>query len=155
MPTSILFPHQNAHGARVLSSPIGWPMPGPFQTGKLVCDIAVQFWYSLDRTDMNSASSMISAGLSWRMAIGACVLGNTIMGLVITANGRIGATVSPAPIPRLQYTDILSLAPHTISHSCTHAFRVLLQLLCSRVPLYSCYHLAWVGVRAGLILAGC
>jgi hypothetical protein len=28
------------------------------------------------------------------MAIGACVLGNTIMGLVITANGRIGATVS-------------------------------------------------------------
>jgi NCS1 family nucleobase:cation symporter-1 len=37
---------------------------------------------------------MIAAGLSWRMAIGACVLGNTIMGLVITANGRIGATVS-------------------------------------------------------------
>lgn len=40
------------------------------------------------------ASSMIAAGLSWRMAIGACVLGNTIMGLVITMNGRIGATVS-------------------------------------------------------------
>jgi NCS1 family nucleobase:cation symporter-1 len=40
------------------------------------------------------ASSMIAAGLSWRMAIGACVLGNTIMGLVITVNGRIGATVS-------------------------------------------------------------
>lgn len=39
------------------------------------------------------ASSMIAAGLSWRMAIGACVLGNTIMGLVITMNGRIGATV--------------------------------------------------------------
>jgi NCS1 family nucleobase:cation symporter-1 len=37
---------------------------------------------------------MIAAGLSWKMAIGACVLGNTIMGLVITANGRIGATVS-------------------------------------------------------------
>lgn len=27
------------------------------------------------------------------MAIGACVLGNTLMGLVITMNGRIGATV--------------------------------------------------------------
>lgn len=37
---------------------------------------------------------MIAAGLSWRMAIGACVLGNTIMGLVITMNGRIGAKVS-------------------------------------------------------------
>ena len=27
------------------------------------------------------------------MAIGACVLGNTIMGIVITVNGRMGATV--------------------------------------------------------------
>ena len=36
---------------------------------------------------------MIAVGLSWRMAIGACVLGNAIMGLVITINGRIGATV--------------------------------------------------------------
>ena len=40
------------------------------------------------------ASSMIAAGLDWRMAIGACVLGNTIMGLVITVNGRIGAKAS-------------------------------------------------------------
>lgn len=40
------------------------------------------------------ASSMIAVGLSWKMAIGACVLGNTLMGLVITINGRIGATVS-------------------------------------------------------------
>ena len=40
------------------------------------------------------ASSMIAVGLDWKMAIGACVLGNTIMGLVITINGRIGATVS-------------------------------------------------------------
>jgi NCS1 family nucleobase:cation symporter-1 len=39
------------------------------------------------------ASSMIAVGLSWRMAIGACVLGNAVMGLVITINGRIGATV--------------------------------------------------------------
>jgi NCS1 family nucleobase:cation symporter-1 len=36
---------------------------------------------------------MIAVGLSWKMAIGACVLGNTIMGLVITINGRMGATV--------------------------------------------------------------
>lgn len=36
---------------------------------------------------------MIAVGLNWKMAIGACVLGNTIMGLVITVNGRMGATV--------------------------------------------------------------
>lgn len=36
---------------------------------------------------------MIAIGLSWKMAIGACVLGNTLMGLVITINGRMGATV--------------------------------------------------------------
>lgn len=39
------------------------------------------------------ASSMIAVGLSWKLAIGACVLGNAIMGLVITTNGRIGAIV--------------------------------------------------------------
>jgi nucleobase:cation symporter-1, NCS1 family len=36
---------------------------------------------------------MIAVGLSWKMAIGACVLGNTVMGIVITVNGRMGATV--------------------------------------------------------------
>ncbi|KAJ5127698.1 hypothetical protein N7448_008477 [Penicillium atrosanguineum] len=45
------------------------------------------------------ASSMIAVGLDWRMAIGACVLGNTIMGLVITSNGRIGAILhTPFPV---------------------------------------------------------
>lgn len=45
------------------------------------------------------ASSMIAVGLSWRMAIGACVLGNFIMGLVITINGRMGATLhTPFPV---------------------------------------------------------
>ncbi|KAK4569408.1 hypothetical protein LTR86_003171 [Recurvomyces mirabilis] len=45
------------------------------------------------------ASSMIAVGLSWKMAIGACVLGNTLMGLVITTNGRIGATLhTPFPV---------------------------------------------------------
>ncbi|KAJ5174126.1 uncharacterized protein N7482_000003 [Penicillium canariense] len=45
------------------------------------------------------ASSMIAVGLDWRMAIGACVLGNTIMGLVITFNGRIGAILhTPFPV---------------------------------------------------------
>lgn len=45
------------------------------------------------------ASSMISVGLSWRMAIGACVLGNFLMGLVITINGRIGAKLhTPFPV---------------------------------------------------------
>jgi NCS1 family nucleobase:cation symporter-1 len=42
---------------------------------------------------VGAASSMIAVGLSWKMAIGACVLGNTVMGLVITVNGRMGATV--------------------------------------------------------------
>ncbi|QIW98067.1 hypothetical protein AMS68_003585 [Peltaster fructicola] len=45
------------------------------------------------------ASSMIKVGLSWKMAIGACVLGNTLMGLVITINGRMGATLhTPFPV---------------------------------------------------------
>ncbi|PVH76725.1 hypothetical protein DL98DRAFT_517709 [Cadophora sp. DSE1049] len=46
------------------------------------------------------ASSMIAVGLDWKMAIGACVLGNTIMGLVITVNGRMGA-ITHAPFPVL------------------------------------------------------
>ncbi|OAP59585.1 hypothetical protein AYL99_06883 [Fonsecaea erecta] len=45
------------------------------------------------------ASSIIAVGLSWKMAIGACVLGNAIMGLVITINGRMGATLhTPFPV---------------------------------------------------------
>jgi NCS1 family nucleobase:cation symporter-1 len=40
---------------------------------------------------------MIKVGLSWKMAIGACVLGNTLMGIVITVNGRMGATVGFCP----------------------------------------------------------
>ncbi|KUJ09942.1 uncharacterized protein LY89DRAFT_723794 [Mollisia scopiformis] len=45
------------------------------------------------------ASSMIKVGLSWKMAIGACVLGNFVMGLVITINGRMGATLhTPFPV---------------------------------------------------------
>ena len=44
-------------------------------------------------TRLDAASSMIAVGLDWKMAIGACVLGNTIMGLVITINGRMVAIV--------------------------------------------------------------
>jgi len=45
------------------------------------------------------ASSMIAVGLSWKMTIGACVLGNAIMGLVITINGRMGAILhTPFPV---------------------------------------------------------
>ncbi|KAK3329247.1 permease for cytosine/purines, uracil, thiamine, allantoin-domain-containing protein [Apodospora peruviana] len=45
------------------------------------------------------ASSMIAVGLSWRTAIGACVLGNFVMGLVITINGRMGAILHvPFPV---------------------------------------------------------
>ena len=48
---------------------------------------------------------MIASGLDWRMAIGALVLGNTIMGVVITVNGRIGAKVS---IPLQAFGSILN-----------------------------------------------
>ncbi|ETN41081.1 uncharacterized protein HMPREF1541_03016 [Cyphellophora europaea CBS 101466] len=45
------------------------------------------------------ASSMIAVGLSWKYAIGACVLGNSIMGMVITINGRMGAILhTPFPV---------------------------------------------------------
>jgi nucleobase:cation symporter-1, NCS1 family len=43
---------------------------------------------------------MIKVGLSWRLAIGACVLGNAIMGLVITVNGRMGAKVGQPHMDR-------------------------------------------------------
>ena len=51
------------------------------------------------------ASSMIAVGLSWKMAIGACVLGNFIMGIVITVNGRMGATVGSMLRRRLSGAD--------------------------------------------------
>jgi hypothetical protein len=89
---------------------------------------------------------MIAAGLSWRMAIGACVLGNTIMGLVITMNGRIGATVSflEAQSPCTYSSKLTLVASYTISHSCTYAFWLLLQLLRSCIPMRTRHHLAWV-----------
>lgn len=62
-----------------------------------------------------TASSMIQVGLSWKMAIGACVLGNAIMGLVITINGRMGATVGHS----LLRTWSLELT----FDSCTHHFQ--------------------------------
>ncbi|KAK4947517.1 hypothetical protein LTR10_013462 [Elasticomyces elasticus] len=45
------------------------------------------------------ASSIIAVGLSWKLAIGACVLGNAIMGIIITVNGRMGGTLhTPFPV---------------------------------------------------------
>lgn len=77
-------------------------MPGLFLTGKLVslaqrdsvsC-IAAREKTSNSKTLGGIASSIIAVGLSWRMAIGACVLGNAVMGIIITVNGRMGAKVS-------------------------------------------------------------
>lgn len=65
-------------------------MPGLSATGQLVSLLDM----SEDKTDNMTASSMIDVGLSWKLAIGACVLGNFVMGLVITTNGYIGAVVS-------------------------------------------------------------
>lgn len=93
---------------------------------------------------------MIAVGLSWKMAIGACVLGNTIMGLVITVNGRMGAIVS---CTRLSGAKSLSVAaPHAFSGSFTHAVWVLLQLLRCSVSMRSCYCLAWVSLNQRYLL---
>ena len=91
---------------------------------------------------------MIAAGLSWRMAIGACVLGNTIMGLVITTNGRMGATVRK-PFHYMLYRDKLTLpvAACSVPSTSSYAVRVLLQLLCRCITLCSRYHLAWVSLN--------
>lgn len=98
MPILTRYPRRSALGTGARMSPTGWPTPGPSRTGKLVSppmhlDCGVGRERSGAETLVSAASSMIAVGLSWRMAIGACVLGNTIMGLVITVNGRIGATV--------------------------------------------------------------
>lgn len=49
---------------------------------------------------------MIAVGLNWKMAIGACVLGNFIMGLVITINGRMGAIVSSRNLSQVRETNL-------------------------------------------------
>lgn len=67
---------------------------------------------------------MIAVGLSWKLAIAACVLGNAIMGLVITTNGRIGATVGSV----LQNTEpsLLGIASYPVSRSRAYAIWLLL-----------------------------
>jgi len=77
------------------------------------------------------------------MAIGACVLGNTLMGLVITMNGRIGATVRITNGAEAKDTN-KDEATHTIPNPGSYVFRILLQLLCRCVTLCVGYHLAWV-----------
>jgi len=67
---------------------------------------------------------MIYVGLNWKMAIGACVLGNTIMGIVITVNGRMGATVGCVLLKAEQ--SLLRIASYTIPSSRTHAIWLLL-----------------------------
>ena len=90
-----------------------------------------------------AASSIIAVGLSWKMAIGACVLGNTIMGIVITVNGRMGATVGC--VRQRAELSLLGIASHSVPRSRTHAIWLLLQLLCRVVPLRPRYRLARVG----------
>lgn len=79
------------------------------------------------------------------MAIGACVLGNTIMGIVITVNGRMGATVGCVLFPRAE-PSLLKIASHPLPRSRTHAIWLLLQLLRCRVPLRPRYRLARVSL---------
>jgi hypothetical protein len=95
---------------------------------------------------------MIAAGLSWRMAIGACVLGNTLMGLVITMNGRIGATVRVTTGVQAKDADE-DKATHTLPNPSSYAFRILLQLLRRCVTLCVGHHLAWVSGFGNIILS--
>ncbi len=79
------------------------------------------------------------------MAIGACVLGNTIMGIVITINGRMGATVGCVlQRAELSLLSLLGTASHSVPRSRTHAIWLLLQLLCRVVTLRPRYCLARV-----------
>lgn len=78
-----------------------------WEVGELPRDRAPSVELERKRGDADSfgriASSMIAVGLNWKMAVGACVLGNTIMGLVITVNGRMGAIVGCSPArPRIR-----------------------------------------------------
>lgn len=86
---------------------------------------------------------MIAIGLSWKMAIGACVLGNSIMGLVITVNGRMGATVGYVLLQRTE-PGLLGIASYSVPGSRTDAIWLLLQLLRRVVPLRPRYCLARV-----------
>jgi hypothetical protein len=96
---------------------------------------------------------MIAVGLSWRMAIGACVLGNTIMGLVITVNGRMGATVCCILLQKAEQS-LLGIASHPVPRSRTHAIWLLLQLLRRRVPLRPRHRLARVCPTNHFITSG-
>lgn len=78
------------------------------------------------------------------MAIGACVLGNTLMGVVITMNGRIGATVRIMYVHAGMGIANFSKASHAFPDPSSYAFRILLQLLCCRLSLCTGHHLAWV-----------
>lgn len=82
------------------------------------------------------------------MAIGACVLGNFIMGLVITINGRMGATVGDL-LPRAE-PSLLGIASHSVPSSLSYAFWLLLQLLRRAVPLRSRHRLARVSLSEQL-----
>ena len=88
---------------------------------------------------------MIATGLSWRMAIGALVLGNAIMGMVITINGRIGARVSLS-MSVLENYRLHFIAPYSLPSACSCAFWLLCQLLRRRIPLCARHHLAWVSI---------
>lgn len=79
---------------------------------------------------------MIAVGLDWRMAIGACVLGNTIMGLVITINGRMGAIVG---LPQVRRRTNLTLDSSTRRFPCSLACHLATTLH----SLWSCLAVCW------------
>jgi hypothetical protein len=78
---------------------------------------------------------MIASGLNWRLAIGALVLGNAIMGAVITINGRIGARVSTR-----RYHATITMLKLTLFSSTLHSQSSLAYLL-DTTPATSLWHL--------------
>lgn len=134
--------HQSAHGTGAPMLHTGWPTRGLFRTGKLVSPAryasCVRVRESSDSEHFcATASSIIKVGLSWKLAIGACVLGNAIMGLVITINGRMGATVGCILLqraePKLTWNSFTLRFPS--SHACHSATTSATSLSCLAVYL--------------------
>ena len=70
------------------------------------------------------------------------------MGIVITVNGRMGATVSPPRHWKRPELTVPGIASHSIPRPRSYALRLLFQLLRRRLPLRPRCGLAWVRLPA-------
>ena len=142
--TPYLLRSEHGTGERML--PTGWQTHGRSVIGKLVNMHIFPRMGSAFQTNKFKASSMIAVGLNWKMAIGACVLGNFIMGLVITINGRMGAIVSSRESHK-STTRTLMLHSCILHFRCSHAC-----LLATISPSsWSCLASSWLLFGSGQI----